>query len=205
MDSKAGKNASSLAQLIAELLAPSVLAMGYDMIDLEFQNKSPQGGAVVRLFIDHLEPADERRIGIEDCLAVDRGVTDLLEGEAFADLLPDGIILEVSSPGIDRPLTRPEHFSRYVGRKARVKTFRPLTKDEVANDVYFAHHEKQKNFGGTLLGLEHGQIFMEVDGQKVRIPYAQVAKANLDIADDLLASPGFSDSKKDKQKRNEKR
>lgn len=203
MTSKEGK---ALVHQLAELLGPSVQAMGYDMIDLEFQNKSPQGGAVVRVFIDHLEPSEEKgRIGIEDCMAVDRGVTEKLEGPDFAELLPEEFTLEVSSPGIDRPLTRPEHFSRYVGSKARVKTYRPLTKEEVANDVYFAHHEKQKNFGGILLGLENGQIFMEVDGQKVSIPYAQVAKANLDVADDLLSSPGFSNPKKDKQKRNEKR
>lgn len=199
---KEGKG--SLAHQIAELLAPSVQAMGYDLIDLEFQNKSQQGGAVVRLFIDHLQPARDH-VGIEDCMRVDRGVTEALDGPAFAELLPEaGYTLEVSSPGVDRPLTRPEHFTQFAGKKAKVKTYRPLSADELANAVYYAHHEKQKNFGGKLIGLEGGNVLLEVEGQKIQIPYAQVAKAHLDVADDLLSAPEFMDSKH-KQKVKKKR
>lgn len=205
MTSREGKGTGSLAHQLTELLAPSVQALGYDLIDLEFQNKSPQGGAIVRLFIDYLQPSQEK-VGIEDCVRVDRGVSEKLESPDFEELLPEQFTLEVSSPGVDRPLTRPEHFQQFVGRKTRIKTYRPLTREEIGNDTYFAHHETQKNFGGELNGLENGNVLLTVDGEQIRIPYTQVAKAHLDVADDLLNAEEFLDLKnKHKAKANKKR
>jgi ribosome maturation factor RimP len=198
MTLREGNGSGSLAKEVAGVITPTVTALGYDIIDMEYSPKSQQGGAVLRLFIDHLVPQSEN-IGIEDCVKVDRHVSELLEGPDFNELLPDGFILEVSSPGIDRPLTRPEHFSRFPGKKVRIKTYRPLTETEVDNSAYFQLHPKQKNFGGILLGIEGGHILLQVENQGVKIPFAQVAKAHLDIADDILNSTNFSnDNKKSK-------
>lgn len=201
MTSKEGKGSSSLAARLNEMLAPSVQAMGYDLIDLEYQGKSPQGGPVLRAFIDFLSPAGSH-IGIEDCVRVDRGLTDLLNGPEMAELLPADFTLEVSSPGVDRPLTRPEHFTKFTGKKARVKTFRALTEEELGNAAYFELHQRQKNFGGILRGWNAENVLMEVDREQIRIPFEQIAKAHLDLADDLLQNEDFLN---DKQRKNKKR
>lgn len=190
MASKEGK-ASSVTDRIQSVLTPTVSAQGYEILEVEYMPKSPQGGPVVRLFIDHLA-AGGAPIGIDDCVKVDQAITALLEDPEMEAALPADFTLEVSSPGIDRPLTRPEHYTRYAGKKVRLKTFRPLTAEELGNQDYFALNPKQKNFAGLLGGLGEGQMIrLRVDKAEIGIPLAQVAKAHLDVADEILRSDAF--------------
>lgn len=197
MTSREGKP-SSVTDRILSVMGPTVTGQGYDLLEAEYMPKSPQGGPVIRLFIDRLVPNGES-IGIEDCITVDRAITALIEDPAASEQLPDDFTLEVSSPGIDRPLTRPEHYTRYAGKKVRLKTFGPLTAAELGDEKYFALNPKQKNFVGTLVGIQENQIIrLQVDNSQINIPFSAVAKAHLDIVDDVLSSDWFKNAKAEK-------
>lgn len=163
---------------IENLLAPHVKNLGYDLIDVEFQPGAP-GGSILRLFID-----SPKGTGVthSDCVAVDHGLDTVFESAEFETVLSSTFVLEVSSPGLDRPLKKPADFEKYRGSKAMIKTFRPLTEEEMGNSNYFTHHQKQKNFGGVLKGFSQDSVEMETDKETFKIPLAAIAKANLDIA-----------------------
>ena len=172
----------SLASRIEALVSPQVRSLGYELLDLEYQARSPQGGALLRLFIEN--PAG-KPISFEDCVAVDHGLDTLFESPDFEAVLADTFTLEVSSPGLDRPLKKPSDFLKYVGQRVQVKTYRPLTEAEMGNSKYFEHHQKQKNFFGILHGYAGDSVELEADNERISIPFALVTKANLDVASQL--------------------
>jgi ribosome maturation factor RimP len=152
-------NKTRVFEVIAGLIAP----LGYEVVHFEIQTHRMN---VLRLFIDHLSSGNglgTPGIGVEDCAKVSRTLDEPL------DLLPElnalfhgnSYELEVSSPGVDRPLRGEKDFARFAGRDVRIHTFRPLTRDEAGNDDYVAKNPKQKNFVGRLLGL--------VDGSSARL------------------------------------
>jgi ribosome maturation factor RimP len=108
------------------------------------------GGRLVRLFIDH--PAG---VTLELCERVSNELAPLRERYA----------LEVSSPGSDRPLTKPEHFRRFVGRRARVRTR--------------GNHDGRRAFAGELLGASDDEVTVAADTGVVSIPYADIHRSNL--------------------------
>jgi ribosome maturation factor RimP len=100
---------------------------------------------------------------LEDCAAVSRELSNVLD---VADLFGDAQYnLEVSSPGLDRPLTKEADFRRFVGRKARIRTRHPVG--------------ERRNFSGTLLDVKDGQIRIDVGDRTCDVPVADVEKANL--------------------------
>lgn len=117
------------------LLEPCVEALGYELADLELKRESR--GQVLRLFIDQ-----ESGIALEDCERVSGQVSALLDVE---DPIPGHYNLEVSSPGLDRKLAKPEHFDRFSGRRVKVSMRR--------------EQDGRRNFGGTLLA-RRGQIIV---------------------------------------------
>jgi len=137
------------------LLAPAVEDLGYELLGVEYL---PQGRhSVLRLYIDHPDG-----ITIEDCEAVSREVSALLDVE---DPIRGEYNLEVSSPGLDRPLFKPAHFQRFAGHRCKVRLAEPL--------------EGRKNFVGAIVGVEEGTLRLAVDGETVSLPLDQVEKANL--------------------------
>jgi ribosome maturation factor RimP len=136
------------------LLEPTVNALGYELIDLDFRSG---GGGLVRLFIDK-DPA----VTLEDCEHVSRQVGDLLDVE---DPLPGGYVLEVSSPGLDRRLRTPGHFAAVIGAEVRVELKRAI--------------EGRRKFHGTLIEADANAIEMDVDGTKWQLPLAEVSVARL--------------------------
>lgn len=153
--------------------------LGYEVIALE---RSTGGGNRVTLFIDFLNNNDEsRRVSLDDCVTVNRAVDDLFEN---TPLLEGRYTLEVSSPGVERPLRKAEDFERFSGRKARISTFRPLEKDESANETYWKKNKRQKNFVGSLAGItreELPKVKLTVDGQSILIPFSLISKAHLEF------------------------
>lgn len=144
-------------------IEPVVETEGYELVELELV--SDAGGAIVRLYVDTVPPSTEARgVSIEDCTRVSRRVSELLDE---TEVVPGGEYrLEVSSPGVFRPLTKPEHFERSIGARVRVKT-----------------HEKvggRRVFVGTLHELSPDRLVVEVDGTPFEVPRATVAKANLE-------------------------
>ena len=109
-----------------------------------------ESGATIRLFIDHPDGVD---------LALCERVTNHLR-----DLLADHS-LEVSSPGPERPLTKPDHFQRFIGRRARVRTREP--------------RDGHKSFTGELVGASDDEVTVAADSGVVSIPYSEINRSNL--------------------------
>jgi len=145
---------------VAEQIASS---LGMELVDLEYTR---QGRAMVlRLFIDK-----EGGVTLDDCAGVSRELSEVLDVE---DIIPDHYTLEVSSPGLDRPLKKVADYEKYKGRLVKIRTFEPLP-DDAGN--------KRKTFLGELKGLENGIVLLKLkEGQGAAIPFEKVAKANLDF------------------------
>lgn len=140
---------------LARLLEPTVERLGYELSDLELKLGGREG--IVRLYIDRPEG-----VGLADCEAVSRQVSALLDVE---DPLPGHYVLEVSSPGLDRRLTKPAHFRRYVGEDVRVKLRVP--------------QDGRRNFRGRLTAADDEDIELEVDGRIHHLAMAAIESARL--------------------------
>jgi ribosome maturation factor RimP len=164
-----GKTAEDVRLL--ELLDPVAEAAGYDIVRLRLMG----GDHARRLQIMAERPPEEGQIGgtmlVEDCTALSRAVSEVLDA---ADPIRGEYTLEVSSPGIDRPLTRLADFDTYAGYEARIELDR-LT-------------ENRKRFKGRLAGVENGQVAIDLEGEDetALVPFAWIAEAKLTITDELL-------------------
>jgi len=143
------------------LTEPYVRDAGFDLIEVTFGREA--SGWVLRLFIDAPVGASVT-VSHEDCARVSRDVSAALD---VADSIPHAYQLEVSSPGLDRPLRREGDFARFVGENARVKM-----SDEVGV-------EGRRNFSGTIRGAKDGHVEIECDGRSYQLPIDGIAKANL--------------------------
>ena len=137
---------------LENLVEPAVSGMGYELVDVQASN----GGRHLRLFID--KPGG---VTLEDCAAISRHLTRVLAVEGI-----DYERLEVSSPGLDRPLRKEADFARFAGRKAEI---RMRTPDATG----------RRKFAGVLRGMEAGQVSMELEGQTVRLALDDVDRARL--------------------------
>ena len=140
---------------LAKLLEPAVERLGYELSDLEVKLGGKNG--VVRMFIDRPDG-----IGLEDCEAVSRAVSALLDVE---DPLPGHYNLEVSSPGMDRKLTKMAHFQRFTGETVKVQMRFPI--------------EGRRRFRGRLLSTDDENIVIDVDGESHTLPMATIDTARL--------------------------
>lgn len=140
---------------LIQLLEPTVEGLGYELSDLELKLGGRDG--VIRVYIDKPDG-----IGLEDCETVSRQISAVLDVE---DPIPGHYVLEVSSPGLDRRLTKVEHFQRFTGETVKVKLRFPL--------------EGRRNYRGQLMTVDEESIEVEVDGQSHRLPIATIASARL--------------------------
>lgn len=141
---------------IRTLLEPALEGMGYEVIMIELTGSS-ETGQVMRVYID--APGG---ILLDDCAQVSRQVSAILDVE---DPIKGEYTLEVSSPGLDRPLVTPEHFSRFQGDQIKV-TMRSLQMG-------------RRRFTGTLSEVTADWIVVEVDGEPYELPFNDMEKANL--------------------------
>ncbi len=144
-----------LIREVWELAEPVVLARGMELVEVEWQRE--RQGWVLRLYID--KPGG---VTLGDCVKISEIVSDLLDAK---DFIHHSYHLEVSSPGIERPLRKREDFQRFAGDKVRITLKAPL--------------EGRKNFTGILKGIEGEDILLEIEGEEVRIPYTEIKKAHL--------------------------
>jgi ribosome maturation factor RimP len=139
---------------LIELLEAPVQALGYELIDVTVPT-GPNG--VLRVYIDH-----EAGVNVDDCELVSRQVSAVLDVE---DPLPGKYVLEVSSPGLDRPLRTLEHFQRYCNQLVTVRL-------DQARDG-------RRNFTGRLLSVEGQELVVEVDKETFRLALSDIASAQL--------------------------
>lgn len=144
-----------LRDRLTDLLEPIIRSLGYELILLEFGGAS--GSGTLRLFIDGPEG-----ITLTDCEKVSREVAAVLDVE---DLIHSAYHLEVSSPGMDRPLAKPEHFEQFKGQVARVQLLAPV--------------DGRRRFQGRVLGATAEQVQLDVDGETVTLPFSDIEKAKL--------------------------
>jgi len=141
---------------VAATVSAYLSTKGFDLVLVEFVPASH----LLRLYIDH-----EKGISLDDCAQLSRTLSDILDAEGVSDQIPGRYTMEVSSPGLDRPMTRPGHFQRFVGSRVRVSTLEPI--------------DGQKKFVGDLAAADATQIEIRFDNRSQTIPYAQIDKARL--------------------------
>ena len=154
---------TELLRKIEDIVSPTIVGMGYELVRVAMS----RGGGTLQIMI---EPADGRPMDVEDCATLSRALSAVLDVE---DPIPSAYTLEVSSPGIDRPLTREKDYVRWAGHIVRVETTQPI--------------EGRRRFKGTLLGLENDKVRVRLDdGTEADVPLSQISRAKLELTDALL-------------------
>lgn len=187
---------------LTNFLETFLSGIGYELVAIEILNHREK---ILRVFIDLLKKKDETDgVSIEDCVKVTHELDQPLEGNTDVIAIFKGTYeLEISSPGVDRPLRKTTDFERFKGTIARMNTFRPLTEEETQAPEYSAKNPKQKNFYGILRGFDndsHSVLFGVIPedgtlkqkkakkGEKtpikhetlIRVPLELIAKAHLE-------------------------
>jgi ribosome maturation factor RimP len=147
----------NLRQEVRQVVEPILESQGFELVDLEYQRESQ--GWVLRIYLDR-----EGGVSLDDCAEISHEVGAVLE---VKDLIPRAYILEVSSPGLTRPLKKPEDFNKFRNQLVKIKLYEPL--------------DGRRNFKGTLLGVEGDRVRVEVEQQVYELPLQGIAKANLEI------------------------
>ena len=144
-----------LREKLLELLTPEVAALGYELVELDAPG--PGGSGTLRLYIDR-----DEGISVEDCERVSHRVSGVLDVE---DPIPGHYVLEVSSPGMDRPLRTEEHFRRQQGHLAKI--------------VLARGRPGRRRYKGRILGVEEGALALEVDGESIELALSDIESARL--------------------------
>ena len=148
------------------LLAPAVEAAGYRLVRLRVKGAN-------RKTLQVMAERPDGHMDVDDCAALSRALSEVLES---ADPISDEYVLEVSSPGIDRPLTAESDFARFAGHEARV---------ELTEGI-----DGRKRFKGLLIGLDGSDVLIEVsdagETRRVRLPASDIAEAKLVLTDRLI-------------------
>jgi ribosome maturation factor RimP len=150
----------TLRERLIALIEPVLVRLGYELVELEYAAGRSQ--AVVRIFIDQPAAQEGRGIAVEDCERVSREVAALLDVD---DPIPTAYTLEVSSPGFDRVLRTAAHFERFVGSRVFVELKAPRA--------------GRRRYTGMLQAVNATGIELEVDKQKVEVPFEEIGKARL--------------------------
>jgi ribosome maturation factor RimP len=141
---------------IGEMLEPGIRSLGYELVGVEYQTGG-RGGGLLRVYID-----SEDGVSADDCQKVSYQVSGVLDVE---DPIKGPYTLEVSSPGLDRMLFKPEDFERFAGQQIKLRAIYPI--------------EGRRRFKGRLLGLRESNVVIEQDGQEISLPFDQVEQARL--------------------------
>jgi ribosome maturation factor RimP len=151
-----------IVEQVRAMIHPIVLNEGMEVVDIEYRRES--GGWILRLILDK-----EGGVTLDDCTRVSQEVGRSLDVE---DILQTSYTLEVSSPGLTRPLKTEKDFMKYLHRLVKVKTVDPI--------------QNRRQFKGKLLGVSENEVEIEVEREIFQIPLSNVAKANLEIDQDVL-------------------
>ena len=152
----------SLAERVEEAITPSVAGMGFTLVQVKFMDGKGQTLQV-------MAERPDGTIGLEDCAAISRQISAVLDVE---DIIPTAYRLEVSSPGIDRPLVKRADYEAYVGHTAKIETALPV--------------QGRKRFSGVLKAVEGSSVVIAVDGKDFALPLMDIQSAKLVLTDKLI-------------------
>jgi ribosome maturation factor RimP len=139
-----------------ELAAPLVEGEGMEIVDIDFRHEGSRGGRVLRLYLDK-----EGGPNVDDLSRVSRQLSELLDAQ---ETVEGAYTLEISSPGINRPLKKPDHFARFVGKRIRVRT----------RDLI----DGRRSFLGILGQVANDSVILTQDGKRYQIPFYMIEKSN---------------------------
>lgn len=146
-----GKN--SIVQAVTELVEPVVREEDLDLVDIEYKKEGQ--GWYLRIYIDK-----KGGVTVDDCQKVSRRIEDMIE---IDEIVNSAYMLEVSSPGLDRPLKKEKDFLRSLGKKVRVTTYSPIN--------------NQRNFVGTIKDFSNETLYLEINEAPMAIPFTAIANA----------------------------
>lgn len=150
---------------IERLVEPPLAGLGYRLVQVQFvSGRTPTLQVMV-------ERGDGSSMTVDDCAEISRSLSAVLDVE---DPIGGSYTLEVSSPGIDRPLVRKADFARFAGFEARLETRRLI--------------DGQRRFKGRLTGVEGEEVMMDCDGGEARIPFGDILRGKLSLTDELIAA-----------------
>jgi ribosome maturation factor RimP len=150
---------------IEAIIAPSLQAMGYDVVRVSFTGRQRPTLQIMA------ERRDDHTMTVEDCATVSHTVSALLD---VADPIASAYVLEISSPGIDRPLVRRADYERFAGFEAKFELQRPL--------------DGRRRFRGKLIGVKDDSVEVLVGLDTVLLPLPSIARAKLILNDELIAA-----------------
>ncbi|MCK8826269.1 ribosome maturation factor RimP [Natroniella acetigena] len=147
----------SVERIVMELAEPIVANQGLELVDVEYNKEGPNW--ILRVFVDNIDG-----VSLDDCQQVSQNLSEQLDLE---DPIEQSYLLEVSSPGIDRPLKKKQDFERFSGELVEISTYAPIN--------------GEKELMGKLLGLEDENVKISLNGKEVSIPFAKIAKTKLAV------------------------
>ncbi|HEX4381718.1 MAG TPA: ribosome maturation factor RimP [Myxococcales bacterium] len=158
-----------ILEKVRQIAGPLAAQEGLELIDVEFG--MPGAPMALVLYIDRIsKDGEEGGVSLDDCATMSHAVSAALDVE---DPIAGAYDLQVSSPGLDRPLRTPEHFQKYAGERVRVKTYAPISETDNRKTFIGKLNGYQKDDGG-------GFVLVDVDGKVFRVPHAQISKANVE-------------------------
>ena len=163
--------AAESAARIEGLITPSVEARGFELVRVRFAGNSP---ATLQVMAER----PDGTMTVDDCAELSRALSAILDVE---DSISGTYVLEVSSPGIDRPLVRQKDFERFTGFEAKIETAKP-----VAADAGAVRSAGQKRFRGRLLGMAGDDVRIETENGEIALPFDEIAAARLVLTNDLI-------------------
>jgi ribosome maturation factor RimP len=168
---------ADIARLI-EVIEPEAQALGFDLVRVKIFGKSEAGDGDERALQIMAERPETRQLVIDDCAALSRRISDRIDEleEKGEELIQGAYRLEVSSPGIDRPLTRPKDFANWAGHEARVTLTNPV-------------EGNRKTIQGDLVRMEGDTVTLaDKKSGEVSFPFADIQSAKLVLTDRLIAA-----------------
>ncbi|MFZ4540475.1 MAG: ribosome maturation factor RimP [Rickettsiales bacterium] len=154
---------SSLADKVEAVITPSIVDMGFDVIQVKFMDGKKSQTLQV------MAERPDGSMSLDDCAAISRQISAILDVE---DVIPTAYRLEVSSPGIDRPLVKLSDYSKYIGHAVKTETVLPI--------------DGRKRFSGTITRVCDADVIITVDGKEHILPFIDIQSAKLVLTDALI-------------------
>ena len=154
----------TIEEKITQIIGQTVDAKGYDLVRVLFSGA--ESDYTLQIMV---ERKDRQGMSADDCEVLSQSISALLDVE---DVIQNRYLLEVTSPGIDRPLVKLDDYERFKGREAKIETLLPI--------------DGRKRFKGTLLGVDGNQVVLNFEEKEVKIDFSAITKAKLVLTDELL-------------------